>query len=613
MGQSQTENKEVTRFDLNQELDQTDKFQEHIINYQVDAPILVPSAVIIIGIMVAYFAHDSTQTIIWVSWLTTFIIVEVLRFCYLAYVHRSTQFSITDKLDRCIRVALADGFLVASAFLFFPSLTFPERSTVTLIFLGLISGAVITTNGYKKILLPYATPIIGAMALCWALVPMPELGTHAQIGITSLILIFFTTQMVMSKRYLVAVQESFDVREEHTELNQRLNRELVSSINKEEQLTELNQKLNNALSDAVKASKSKTRFLALASHDLRQPIHTLSLFSAALSLRSLDSKSSAIANRIETAVDNLAAQMDSLLDISKLDAGLVFPNMVNVDLVVILERICIEHKNLAESVDLKFDFKSSVSSAATSTDPELFERVIRNIIDNAIKHTDEGKVEVRLERVDEIWCVEISDTGHGISESDQASIYEEFFQVSNPERDRTKGLGLGLAIVKRLSELLRISIKVESEVNHGTTFKICVPALEVDSFHEPVTVDIPSIEGLTIICVDDEIAIREALEDLLSAMGCSVFTCRGTQETVALVKHIIPDALLVDFRLVGEDSGLKTIAAARAIHPNLPAILVTGDTAPERLMQANQANVPMLHKPVSADRLQKIIGEITKE
>jgi len=230
------------------------KFQEHVLSYHADAPTAVPLGMMVVALMVAYFAHDSAHPIIWVTWTVSFMILNVLRLWYLARVQRS-QDSVSEKLERCIFLALVDGCASASAFMFFPAFSFAERSTLTLMGLGLISGAVITTNGYSKILMPYAVPVIGVMTMSWALVPMHQVGFPTQMGITSLILIFFAAQLSMSRRYLLAVQQAFSVREEHRSLNNLLNQKLKSSISNEEQLTELNVKLNNALNDAVKAMR----------------------------------------------------------------------------------------------------------------------------------------------------------------------------------------------------------------------------------------------------------------------------------------------------------------------------------------------------------------------
>lgn len=588
------------------------KFEEQVIGYQANAPFAVPLSMIVIVSMNAYFAHDAVSPVYWMPWLIIAIALIIFRVLYLAQIHKSTKLSIQAKLNRCIVMGTINGCVHASALIFFPFYNFAERSILSLVLLGLISGAIVTTHGYRKIFLPNATIIIVGMTLFWAFTPLPEVGLVGQFGVAGLILIFFATQISTSKRYLEAVQQAFAAREEHVDLNARLNAELKSSLDKEEQLTELNQKLNSALDDAVSASESKTRFLALASHDLRQPIHTLSLFSAALSLRPLDEKSSTIASRMETAVGNLASQMDSLLDISKLDAGMVDPNFADIDLVSFLERMTIEYRNIAQEEGLKFNFSSSVKNAAITSDPELFERIIRNLLGNAIKYTDIGTINLNLEQDKDspYWQITISDTGRGISEADKAKIFEEFYQVANPERNRMKGLGLGLAIVKRLTTLLSIELEFDSNIGKGTSFSLKMPMTEAADFHENTEIVIPSISGLSIICVDDEIAIREAIEDLLGAMDCKVFTCRGTAEAVVLAKQMSPDALLADFRLIGDDSGLKTINAVREIHPNLPAILVSGDTAPERLKQARDADVPMLHKPVSAEKLQIIIAEI---
>jgi len=203
-------------------------------------------------------------------------------------------------------------------------------------------------------------------------------------------------------------------------------------------------------------------------------------------------------------------------------------------------------------------------------------------------------------------CVAITDTGCGIPEEERSHVFEEFYQVNNPERHRSRGLGLGLAIVKRLVELLGISLELQTPPERGTRFVLTLAT--IPGMTGATTVkggDDAQFGKLRILVVDDEEEIRIGMRTLLEELGCRVMLASATPEAVALARSGRPDAVIADFRLRGTDTGLKTILAVRAITPAVHAILMTGETAPDRLREAQDANVNVIHKPVVAEVLKQ--------
>lgn len=371
-----------------------------------------------------------------------------------------------------------------------------------------------------------------------------------------------------------------------------------------------NQQLRLALQQAEQAMQAKTRFLASASHDLRQPMHTLSLFGAALMMRPLDEQTATIGRNMNLALQSLASQMDALLDISKLDAQVVPVNSQVFAFNGWLGRICEEMRPSAQRKDLMLFFESP-DQVFVETDPVLLERVLRNLIDNAIKYTSEGSVSVRVEAHDQdadVWRVTISDTGCGVAPSEQARIFEEFYQIGNPERDRSKGLGLGLSIVSRMVDLLDLHLGFESIEGEGTTFTLSIPAATATPAAGATAAQARErLPQLHVLVLDDEEPVRLAMQALLGAHGCEITLAGSTRE--ALVKCLMrrPDIVLTDLRLRGGDDGISAVRSLRGALPGLPAVLITGDTAPERLREAHAAGLVLLHKPVLEEQLLQAI------
>jgi CheY-like chemotaxis protein/anti-sigma regulatory factor (Ser/Thr protein kinase) len=300
-----------------------------------------------------------------------------------------------------------------------------------------------------------------------------------------------------------------------------------------------------------------------------------------------------------------------LLDISRFDAGVVEVKIVDFELAPLIERICRDHSEEARARGLVL--RSIRSSAITRSDPLLVERVIRNFITNAIRYTDRGGIVVGVRRRGIDYVVQVWDSGPGIAEQDQTRIFDEFVQIGNTERDRAKGLGLGLAIVRRLSTLLSAPLGLRSWPGRGSCFEIRLPKAEAAAIphveREESIVGGALARGL-IVVIDDEEPIREAMEKLLSGWGYEVMGAASGNEAIAKLAlcPTRPSLIISDYRLRQQENGIEVVERLRGeYNEQIAALLVTGDTAPERLRDAAQSGLTLLHKPVRNNRLRAAI------
>jgi signal transduction histidine kinase/ActR/RegA family two-component response regulator len=377
---------------------------------------------------------------------------------------------------------------------------------------------------------------------------------------------------------------------------------------------------------AEAASEAKTRFFAAANHDLRQPLHALAINAAtihALAQRSGDELLGRVAEGVRRALAESRGLLDSLLEISRLDAGAIRVEWTNQDLAAMIAQARETFLALAQERNLDFCVEIGGNPPPARTDPELLRRILHNLIGNAIKFTPSGgRIVVRVARGDhdaQRLLIEVRDTGPGIAQEEQERIFEEFYQIGNPERDRSRGLGLGLAIVRRTAQLIGAQIALESRSGEGACFTVSLPTAEnaVPAVTTAVARELlPRVSqgrARNVLLIDDEPEVRESLAILLRTLGWQVNTANGIAEAEnTIVRGFEPDALLVDFRLRGGTSGLDAIQHLRERECRAPAILVTGDTEPARVAAAREAGLPVLYKPVDgiqlAEALDRLIG-----
>lgn len=396
----------------------------------------------------------------------------------------------------------------------------------------------------------------------------------------------------------------------------RLHGTLIDSLRSRYEVAELAADLKVQKERAEEASRAKSRFLAAASHDLRQPVHALSLFVGALRQEPPGPAAERLLERVESTVDTMGTLFNSLLDISKLDAGMVQAERRPCRLRPLLERICAEEGALAARRGLLL--RTRLTDAWANTDPVLFERIARNLVVNAVRYTSRGGVLVALQQRHvgpaggSEAVLRVVDTGIGIEAARQGEVFHEFVQLHNPERDRQQGLGLGLAIVRRLAELLGARVSLRSRPGSGSTFTLrleAVPAPAVPPA-EPVAAPAPGPAGHAglVIVVDDDADIRAGMRTLLTGWGHAVVDAGGLAELLPQLRgmKIVPQLIITDYRLRGVETGHDVVARLRdEFNDDVPAIVITGDTAPERLREAAAGGHVLLHKPVSPQQLRE--------
>lgn len=378
---------------------------------------------------------------------------------------------------------------------------------------------------------------------------------------------------------------------------------------------DLAEDMRQAKDRADQANIAKSSFLASASHDLRQPVHALGLFIGALRSRRMDGEARRLVDQIDESVGAMDDLFTSLLDVSKLDAGAISPSIGPVAIGPLIERLCGDYAG--EAVQKGIALRHVQSALIVETDPVLLERIIRNLISNAVRYTDHGGVLVGCRRRGNRVNIEICDTGRGIPADLHEQIFQEFFQIANPERDRSKGLGLGLAIVRRLSQLIAAPFTFRSEPGKGSAFRLSLQRSKagVQPTKQSVEGDHPlSTGGALIAVIDDELAIQHAMESLLSSWNYRVAVGPSAEAVMARLSEASPpDLLICDYRLPGRKTGVAEIEILRCkFGRSIPAMLITGDTAPDRIAEARASGFLLLHKPVSNARLRAAIGNLLR-
>ena len=363
---------------------------------------------------------------------------------------------------------------------------------------------------------------------------------------------------------------------------------------------------------AEEANLAKTRFLASASHDLRQPLTALTLFSESLSQLAKTKALVQLSGHIDQSVRTLEKLFNSLLDLSKLDAGIIQVINKRFSVTDMLIRLADEYQEQATAKGLFIITKSE--DDWIETDPVLFERMLRNLLENALRYTVNGSIRLRCQRRLSKLAIDVTDTGPGIPPSERAKIFDEYYQIANPGRDRTQGLGIGLAIVRRIADLLKCEMSLESNVGEGSTFRIIAVAAD-----RPITLPVTTkpfryaldgtLNGWRVLVLDDDPEIREAARMLLELQGCQVLLAGTRAECFSRCGAIAPDVVIADYRLADGETGLDVLAALKTRFPHIKGLVLTGDTGPERLREVVNSGYTILHKPISATQLQSHVRQ----
>ncbi|HUO53233.1 MAG TPA: PAS domain-containing protein [Rhodoblastus sp.] len=373
---------------------------------------------------------------------------------------------------------------------------------------------------------------------------------------------------------------------------------------------EMEEALRAATLEAERANRAKSKFLASASHDLRQPVQSLVLLLALIERQAVNPKALETTRLMKQALGGLNGLLTAILDISRLDAGVVAPAIDSVDLAALLERLASEYAAKAEDKGLELRVRKS--SLFALADSALLERALRNLIENAIRYTPSGGILIGVRRRGTRVRIDVIDTGVGVPDEKKAEIFEEFIQLNNPGRDLAKGLGLGLAIVARLAALLEAQIEVSSRVGRGSRFSLSLPAAEASKSVEGAPAQLDDPHG-RILIIEDNLILRRGLENITRKWGCKTLAASSGEEALELAsaRSWRFDAVVSDYRL---GAGLNGVDAAKEIARrsgrDFPTLILTGDTATEHIAEIAASGFELLHKPVSAEQLRRKLSRL---
>lgn len=440
---------------------------------------------------------------------------------------------------------------------------------------GMTAGSLPSLSPKVLVYWAYAVPTMTpVMVHLWLteLIPAGSLMVGAYLAIN------MGYGRVLQKAYTETISQRF------------ANLDLVEKLSRQKQLAE-------------QANDAKSRFLAAASHDLRQPLFAMQLFLDALSPKLTTEQQTELLNRARQSSNNLQELLDALLDISKLDAKVIEPSITHVDTQNLLTELQKEFSPQAFAKGL--ELQTAECGAWCKTDPVLLARLLRNLLSNAIRYTDSGWVKVHCEEQQDHVVISICDSGVGIAKENQQLIFEEFRQLHNPQRNRSEGLGLGLAIVSRLSQLLGHQITVESNLGHGSCFKLKIQrvAASQPTIYEPAVEE--NLWQGQILILDNEVDVREALALICKQWQMHARTAATIEEAVALLdkQDFSPELMISDYRLAPDIDGLQAIARVRAKLPGIQAVMLTGDTDPMELTRIHDSGIPLITKPIATAKL----------
>lgn len=364
----------------------------------------------------------------------------------------------------------------------------------------------------------------------------------------------------------------------------------------------------HAREKAEQANLAKSKFLAAASHDLRQPVHAQELFLEVLGRSELSAAQHKVLGNARAASQASAQMLNTLLDFSRIEAGVIEPHHRSFQLQPLFNKLENELGSQADAKDIVYRCRET--QLAVESDPGLLELMLRNLITNAIRYTEQGGLLIACRKRGDEVLIDVYDTGIGIEASQQDAIFREFYQLSNPERDRLKGLGLGLAITDGLARSLGHTLSLVSRFGRGSVFRIRLPLAQSNSSEDvfglpPIPQLQPELlQGLRVLVVEDDATVREGMEQLLSDWGCDCRAVDCIEQALRLVSQWPVQVVISDYRLREEQTGAQAISQIReALDQHIPALIITGDTAPERLREASNSGIPLLHKPVSPAQL----------
>lgn len=390
---------------------------------------------------------------------------------------------------------------------------------------------------------------------------------------------------------------------------------ILLSIEDDTERRQLASVLEQAKQQAEMANLAKSRFLAAASHDLRQPLQTLSLLQGLMGKKVKDPEIVKLVNLMDATLGAMSGMLNTLLDINQLEAGMVQPEVVTFPIEDLLLRLRTEFGYHAAANGLSL--RVVPSAALVQSDPALLEQLVRNLLSNAVKYTRHGKVLLGCRRHGDRLRIEVWDTGSGIPEEQLQEIFQEFHQIGNAARERSRGLGLGLTIVRRLADLLDHGVDVRSRLGSGSVFSVEMPIGRSQDVqpqamrrHQTTT---PAVRAGIVLIVEDDPDVRDTLALVFRNSGFATLAARSGEDAVEILAlgASIPRLLVVDYDLPDGMSGLEVVQRLqKQSGRSIPAIILTGDISTATSSAINRLGLTRLVKPVKLDELMGVTQEL---
>lgn len=483
-------------------------------------------------------------------------------------------------------------------------LSTPEFMFLVMALGGVLSGGVTTYGALPKVHGVYIATfiVVSFLTAVYLVMTIPDRPAFYLMPVLSMIYCIGT---YMNTRV------SGDVYGRHIALS-LANAELAEGLAWQVELAEA------ARRDAEAANRAKSTFLASASHDLRQPIHATGLFLALLKNGDLSPDQQIVAGYAASSLNASSQMLDALLDFSRVEAGVVVPQAQVFAFDDLVRQLETELGPQAD--DKRIVFRVHESGMHVHADQALVRIILLNLMSNAIRYTQSGGVLVGARRRGDRLVAEVWDSGIGIAPDKLELIFEEFAQIGNPERDRVKGLGLGLAIARRMAQLMGSDITVRSVPGRGSVFRCSLP-LATASAAKPDATAMPTIvapavrdaaaTAARIIVLDDDVVILQGLQALLTQAGYDVVTAESVEQAVASARAQVPDVLICDYRLRDGRDGTEAVRLIREQGAmRIPALMITGDTHPDRIAAAEKEDMRILYKPVDAERILNALASL---
>lgn len=553
---------------------------------------LVVSAVIIISTALAALFYSEKNHLYTILWLASVYIFSIIRiYFYFKWAKGNSTISVSHWAQMGVSFSLISGFQwAATTLIFFNSNSVIDVAILTLVLLAMISAAVGSSSVIPAAFAGYAAPI--TIFLFSTLIKSGNPDYHI---FAYMLVVYITASSLFCRNTYKSNMNGIRLSIE--------NMTLIENLQTEKENAEL-------------ANISKSKFLASASHDLRQPLQSMTLFTEALKENLNEPENLNLANRITNSHDALSELLNALLDISKLDAGGVEVQNTAFDIAEVISELYSEFQPLVSQKNQQLAI--SKSSNIIFSDPLITKRILQNLIANAVHYSpQESMIIVETNVQNDFLLINIKDNGPGVPIEEQRQIFDEFHQLNNPERDRKKGLGLGLAIVKRLSILLGSQIQLKSSPGTGCNFYFKLPLATSEQRAE--TKEIPQSSNLTslankqILLVEDEIDVREALAVTLKRWGCTVWQTDNIAGALAFVNQQNIDFIITDYRLREHETGIDLLKEIHKINADISGLIITGETGPEQIQEFLQAGHIVLHKPVKPAELRMAIQQLKRK